>query len=91
MVEKSFTKDPDSILDYAFDWVDWLQHGEAITSHTVVAATGITKDSDSETAGVVKVWLSGGIAGHRHNVSCKIATNLDRTEERSMRISCRER
>lgn len=91
MVEKSFTKDPDAILDYAFDWVDWLQMGESIVAHIVTAATGITKDSDSEANGVVTVWLSGGIPGRRHTVGCKITTNLDRTEERSMRIACRER
>lgn len=91
MVERSFPKDPAAILDYAFDWTAWLQHGEAITSHHVVAATGITKDSDHENTGVVTVWLSGGLPGRRHTVSCLISTNLDRTDERSMRIACQER
>ncbi len=90
-MERSFVKDPAAILDYAFDWTAWLQLGEAIISHVVTAATGITKDGDSENAGVVTVWLSGGLPDHRHIVTCQITTNLDRTEERSMRIMCMER
>ena len=91
MVEQSFVKDPDASLDYAFDWTDWLQTGETISSYIITVEPGITKDSDSESLGVVTVWLSGGTAGERHHVSCEITTSLDRTEERSMRLSCRER
>lgn len=91
MVERSFAKDPDAVLDYAFDWSEWLQTGELISAHTITVETGLTKDSDSEASGIVIVWLSGGTAGERYLVSCEITTTLDRTEERSMRISCGER
>ena len=92
MVEESFMKDPDAVLDYAFDWAtNWLQDGETISSHVVTVETGLTKDSDSESSGVVTVWLSGGTVGERYDVGCRIVTSLDRTDERTIRITCRER
>jgi hypothetical protein len=88
-----FFKDPDAVLDYAFDWSDWLDSGagEAISSHTIDADTGITVDSDSESSGVVTVWLSGGTAGTTYAVRCEIVTDDSRTDERTMIIKVMER
>ena len=86
MVEKAFTKDPDAVLDYEFDWSDWLASGEAISSHTVTVASGLTKDSDTESGGVVTIWLSGGTAGTTYTVACKIVTDGGRTDERTVEI-----
>lgn len=98
----SFTKDPEAVLDYTFDWKplthgvagatsDWLATGETISSYTVTVPTGITKDSDSQASGVVTVWLSGGTAGTTYRVECKIVTNAGRTDERSTWIKVVER
>lgn len=95
MTEDIFTKDPDAVLDYAFDWTDWLDTdsspAETISSHTITVDTGITKDSDSEASGVVTAWLSGGTAGNIYTVSCEIVTSHSRTEERSFEIVVMER
>ncbi len=96
MVEKTYPKDPSAILDYPFNWNDpikgpWLESGEIILSHVVTVDAGITKDSDSESGGVVTVWLSGGTAGEVYDVACLINTSEGRTEERTIRISCTER
>lgn len=91
MVEKNFDKDPSAILDYAFDWTDWLETGETISSHVITVEAGITKDSDSEASGIVIVWLSGGTHGEDYIVACKITTSDSRTDERSVNIRCRER
>ena len=91
MTEKVLLKDPDAILDYAFDWTDWLEAGETISSQTITVAAGITKDSDSESSGIVTIWLSGGTDGTDYIVACKITTNLSRTDERSIIIHCIER
>ena len=85
-----FIKDPDAVLDYGVDWSKWLAAGETILSHTITAETGITKDSDSEADGAVTIWLSGGTAGERYNVACKIVT-LTRTDERTIIIKCEQR
>jgi len=93
MVEKSFTKDPNAVLEYAFDWFSklWLQSEELIASYEVTVETGLVKDRDNEHDGVVTVWLSGGTVGTHYIVSCKITTDLGRTDERSIEINCYER
>jgi len=91
MVVKTFVKDPDAVLDYAFDWTEWLQASETINIYILSVDIGITKDSDNENAGIVTVWLSGGTDGERYKVACKITTNLGRTDERTAEIVMRER
>ncbi|MBW1730014.1 MAG: hypothetical protein JRH08_00785 [Deltaproteobacteria bacterium] len=86
-----FLKDPDAVLDYAFDWSSWLQSGETVSSYVITVDTGLTKESDGEADGVVTVWLSGGTAGSEYTVSCKITTSMSRTDERSMTIKVMER
>lgn len=94
---KRFKKDPDEVLDYLFDFAaltngngdeDYLQSGETISSHTVEAATGITKDSSAAANAntSVKVWLSGGTEGNSYDVTCRIVTSLGRTVDRTMTI-----
>jgi len=84
-------KDPSAVLDYAFDWTEWLATGETITDHTITADTGITVDSSTEDAGKVTVWLSGGTAGINYKVACKITTSAGRTDERTIWIKVSNR
>ena len=92
MVEKSFIKDPDATLDYAFDWSTyWLQDDESIISHIVTVSSGLTKDMESENSGIVTVWLSGGNVGENYEVSCRIVTSFGRTDDRTIKIMVRER
>jgi len=85
-VEQIFEKDPQAVLDYAFDWSDWLDTEETIDDTTITVASGLTKDSDSESDGIVTIWLSGGTAGTSYTVACKIVTSSSRTDERSITI-----
>ena len=84
-------KDPSAVLDYVFDWTEWLATGETITDHTITADTGITVDSSTEDAGKVTVWLSGGTAGINYKVACLITTSAGRTDERTIWIKVVER
>ena len=84
-------KDPSAVLDYVFDWTEWLATGETITDHTITADTGITVDSSAESDGKVTVWLSGGTAGINYKVACKITTSAGRTDERTIWIKVVER
>ena len=86
-----YIKDPEAVLDYAFDWSDWLASGETITSHLVTVPTGINLDSSAESAGKVTAWLSGGSVGETYRVECLIATIAGRTDERSLWIKVVER
>ena len=87
----SYTKDPEAVLDYAFDWSSWLATSETISTTTITATEGITVDSDSESDGVVTVWLSGGTAGEDYVIDCKIVTNASRTDSRKITIKVRDR
>ena len=84
-------KDPSAVLDYVFDWTEWLATGETITDHTITADTGITVDSSAESDGKVTVWLSGGTAGINYKVACLITTTAGRTDERTIWIKVTNR
>jgi hypothetical protein len=87
---RSFTHDPDAVLDYEFDWSAWLG-ADTITSHTVTAAAGLTVDSTTATATAVTAWLSGGSVGASYAVACHIVTAAGREDDRTVTISVLER
>lgn len=93
MADNTFTKDPDAVLDWKFDWASWLADGETIVSHTVAADDGITVDSsnvtDDDTS--VTAWLSGGTDGTRYSVTCRVVTSAGRTDDRTITVYVRER
>lgn len=86
----TFTKDPDAILDYQWDWADWLG-ADTITAATVTAPTGITLDTSTNTTTTVTAWLSGGTTDADYSVACLVETAGGRTDERTIKIQVRER
>lgn len=86
-----FDKDPNAVLDYQWDWSDWLAASETISSASLIVDTGITLDSQDDTDTTVTAWLSGGTAGDGYRVVCRITTNQARIEDRSIYLICRER
>lgn len=93
MANNVYTKDPDAVLDWKFDWSRWLATSETITSHTVTSTAGLTVDSslvtDDDTS--VTAWLSGGTAGTRYAVTCHIVTSAGRADDRTIYVYVRER
>ena len=85
-------KDPNAVKDYLFEWEDWLNGSEVIATAIVAPAVGLTLDTssleDADTS--VLAWFSGGTAGNRYTVNCKITTDSSpaRTELRSIIIEC---
>lgn len=86
-----FTRDPDSVLDYLWDWSAWLQVGESISSHTIVVPSGITKESSTNDSTTVTAWISGGTTGVAYDVTCRITTSSNRTEDRTIRLLTKEK
>jgi len=84
-----FTKDPDAVLDYTWDWEDWLD-SDTISSSSVIVESGLTADSDSNTTTTVTVWLSGGTLGEDYKVTNRIVTAGSRTDDRTIIIKVRE-
>lgn len=87
----TFTKDADAVLDYTFNWSDWLAEGETISTFVITEDTGITSATESQVDGVVTYWLSGGTVGTTYRVACKIVTSAGRTDERSVYIKVVQR
>lgn len=85
-----YIKDPDSILDYKIDWSAWLA-ADTILSSTWIVPTGLTKTSQSNTTTTTTVWLSGGTLGQNYQVTNRITTNQNRTEDRTFDIVVRQR
>ena len=90
-LDNQYLKDPSAVLDWAFDWTDWLATSETIANHTITADPGIVVDSSTENAGIVTVWLSGGKAGEWYKIACLITTSAGRTDERTISIQVQER
>ncbi|HWU21553.1 MAG TPA: hypothetical protein VN088_08510 [Nocardioides sp.] len=85
----TYIHDPDDRLDYAFDWTSFLAAGETITGHTVTG-DGVTADSDTEQAGIVTYWVSGGVAGTVAHVTCHVTTSAGRQKDATDRFIVRE-
>ncbi len=85
------TKDPDSVLDYAINWgTNWLG-SDTISTSVWSADSGITIDSESETATVATVWLTGGSTGTTYKVRNRIVTAGGRTDDRTIHVTVKEK
>lgn len=78
------TKDPDAVLDWFWDFGDWLSAGDTIATHTTVADAGLTVDASTVDGNGVRVWLSGGTVGETYTVRVRVVTNQSRTIDRSV-------
>lgn len=83
-----YVKDPASILDFSFDWSDWLDNGETISLSVMEATTGLTIDSTTASLTSTTAWLSGGTSGRTYTLTNRITTNHvpARVDERSVTI-----
>ena len=86
----AFRIDPQSVLDFDFDWSAWLADAETITAHTIETSGTVVVDSSSSSAAAVTVWVSGA-AESRVEVTCRIVTNQGRTDDRSLTLLVGER
>lgn len=79
-------KDPDALLDYEVDWTSLLD-GDTITGTPEwTIASGLTKDSQTNTTTTATVWLSGGAVDGVYLVACKITTAAGRIDECSFNV-----
>jgi len=85
------TKDPDSTIDYGCDWSNWLQSGETIVASTWIIQTGLTGGSETNNGTITGVMLSGGVEFEDYQITNRITTNLERVDDRSMLIKCRNK
>lgn len=87
----ALTKDPDAVLDYAFDWSAWLEDGETIDTHDAsVEAGDAVIDSTSQSADTVVVWVSGGTIETNVEIRCRVTTTDGRIDDRTIVLLIRE-
>lgn len=87
--DNTFVKDPEAVLDYAWNWSDWLD-GDTIASYSVEVDDGdIVKDSDDNTTTTVTAWFSGGTKPS--SAVCQIVTAAGRTDERTIYLDVEDR
>jgi hypothetical protein len=92
-----FSKDPNSNLDYSYDWTSWLK-GESGTDTDVLTASTWFVDGSALTIGVfthdnytTTVWLSAGIEGATYRVTNRITTQKGRVEDRSFLVTIKQK
>lgn len=84
--DQDWEKDPDAVLDWVWDWSEWLAPGETISVSTMTVSAGLGLDSQSNTLATATAWLSGGEPGTPYLVSNRITTSAGRTDELSITI-----
>ena len=84
-------KDPAALLDFGFDWTAWLVGNDTIVASTWVATPGVEVSDETFDAHTTTVWLNGGTVGVTYDLRNQVTTSAGRRDERSMRVSVRER
>lgn len=87
---KTFDKDPDAVLDYYWDWSDWLTEGDSIDSvEFIISEDGTIAVDDFAIAGdKVMGLISGGTENTFEDVTCRVSTVGPpvRTDDRTARF-----
>lgn len=91
---KTFPKQPNEVLDFDFDYRDFLtdRGGDTITAAVVtVDQPGLTIESSLIIDGVlVKFYASGGTNGVKYKVTCSAQTVGGRMRELEMMVQVKE-
>ncbi len=87
---RSFTKDPDAVLDYQWDWAAWLGT-DTIAGHEITVPDGLALDSSEATNTTVTAWISDGTVGQSYLATCHIVTAAGREDDRTVTITVLER
>lgn len=90
MLEFEYPKDPQTSSWYTFDWLNFLDAGEIITSVTHTVPTGITKVDESFTSTATGIKVSGGTNNESYEINCEITTP-NNTYNRSALLKVKER
>ncbi len=87
-----FVKDPNAVLDYLWDWSDWLKDDEEIVTMSFIKdPSTITIASTSNTAKNATAWLSSGVINTKYRITNRITTDQDRTEDRTITVRIKDR
>lgn len=86
----TFNKQPADIQDYDINWNQWLTGmSDTAVSYTIVSDPGIAILSSTLSAGVIKVWISGGVDGGSYIVTLTLTTAGGRVKQHEFAINIR--
>lgn len=93
--------DPNEIEDFSVDWsrflrtgdtissVDWFINGTQVTSYGQVE--NLTMVQPTNTTTVATIRLTGGTAGNKYKITCRITTADGLRYDRTINIAVREK
>jgi hypothetical protein len=87
----TYTKDPQSTLDYQIDWSEWLADGDTISASQWTVPSGLTEESSTNTTTTATVLLSGGDLGVTYAVANRITTAAGLIVERTIALVIADR
>ncbi len=90
---EKWPKQPDDIEDYDVSFVDYLAaRSDTGASHTVAISPsgGATILASTLTAGVVKVWVTGGVSGTEYKITVTLTTTGGRVKQAEVSIKVKE-
>lgn len=87
-VGPTWTQAADAVLDYTFDWTNWLADtGDAIASATFTPVSpGLTVVSVNVTTTQATGWLTGGVTGDVYPVIVHIVTEYGRQYDQTFNL-----
>lgn len=90
-----YLKDPQAVLDYAFDWGAGYLGGRAIGGAVwavlPVETGGVAVVSSAIEGERTLVSVGGGLAGHVYRLSCRISLSDATADERTITLRVEER
>ena len=89
----TYVHDPDSDLDYGFDWTDWLAGDTIADSTWEINPTGPTLHNPTFSDTNTTVWVDGGETGTTYTLTNHITTSNTppREDDRSHKLKVKER
>lgn len=91
------SKDPEALLTYTLDWVDWLPEGDSLSTATweIVARANdpdpLLKVSDGIQTTKTYIELDEGQVGKTYTVYCKVTTTDGLEDRRFFRVKVENR
>lgn len=82
---------PGAILDYGFDWAEWLKDSEGDTiSDSQWACQTLTLSQATIAGAKTVVMVSGGVAGNSYKLTNTITTAAGRKDSRTILLVCEQ-
>jgi hypothetical protein len=86
-----FPKDPDATLDYSIEWEQWLPPGDELATSAWSVPNGLTVVGEQLGWTLATVVVSGGVSGETYEVVNRVTTALGKQDDRSIRLTIKQR